>query len=474
LRELGANAMAKERQELEALTRTQFQYNEAIDDWEEKTKEAIGRMDEFRSSAKGILSGFIEGGPKGAIEALQSRLTQLGEDMLISGLFGEQGKAGGGLFGGLVQDLLGGMPEKPVATMNVVAGVVNVGGAMPGGVGAIAPLASGAGTPGWTSPVSVGTAGELIQAQSDAGTRTMGLNVAMQRILQQAAAATGLTAIVESGGQAALGSGGPRVGSTRHDLGAAADLDLRDPATGRLLNMNNPADVVRMEAFLRESRAAGATGIGAGPGYMGGTTRMHVGLGTPAYWGAGGSAANAPDWVRRAYEQGGAMPGASPPLATAAATAAPAVDELTSSINALKAPVDAAVPALGQLANTILNFAPSGTAISSQAASAITSGFGGLFQHGGELGAGKWGIAGEHGPELIHGPASVTPVHSGARSPRFNVNIKTQEGVTARVTRAEQNDNGEFDLEVFATAIEHNIRDKYGLRQSPSRWGRAA
>ncbi|MFO1125738.1 MAG: hypothetical protein U1E25_10915 [Methylocystis sp.] len=32
---------------------------------------------------------------------------------------------------------------------------------------------------------------------------------------------------------------------------------------------------------------------------------------------------------------------------------------------------------------------------------------------GGTLGAGKWGIAGEAGPELIHGPANVTPLPGG-------------------------------------------------------------
>jgi len=36
--------------------------------------------------------------------------------------------------------------------------------------------------------------------------------------------------------------------------------------------------------------------------------------------------------------------------------------------------------------------------------------FGGFFANGGMLGAGKIGIAGENGPELIAGPASVTPL----------------------------------------------------------------
>ena len=36
--------------------------------------------------------------------------------------------------------------------------------------------------------------------------------------------------------------------------------------------------------------------------------------------------------------------------------------------------------------------------------------FGGFFANGGTLGAGKWGIAGEAGPELISGPANITPM----------------------------------------------------------------
>jgi hypothetical protein len=40
-------------------------------------------------------------------------------------------------------------------------------------------------------------------------------------------------------------------------------------------------------------------------------------------------------------------------------------------------------------------------------------GFGGLFASGGTLGAGKWGIAGEAGPEIIKGPAQVVPMTRG-------------------------------------------------------------
>ena len=40
----------------------------------------------------------------------------------------------------------------------------------------------------------------------------------------------------------------------------------------------------------------------------------------------------------------------------------------------------------------------------------VIKAFGGMFANGGTLGAGKWGIAGEAGPEIVRGPASITPV----------------------------------------------------------------
>lgn len=42
--------------------------------------------------------------------------------------------------------------------------------------------------------------------------------------------------------------------------------------------------------------------------------------------------------------------------------------------------------------------------------------FGGFFAEGGTLGAGKWGIAGERGPEVIRGPAEVVPLNRSQAS----------------------------------------------------------
>lgn len=50
--------------------------------------------------------------------------------------------------------------------------------------------------------------------------------------------------------------------------------------------------------------------------------------------------------------------------------------------------------------------------------------FGGLFANGGTLGAGKWGIAGERGPELITGPANIYPLNGmggGVTNVTYNI-----------------------------------------------------
>ncbi|SLN23256.1 hypothetical protein ROJ8625_00930 [Roseivivax jejudonensis] len=110
---------------------------------------------------------------------------------------------------------------------------------------------------------------------------------------------------VFSGGQPGIGSGGQRVGSTRHDHGNAADVFFyRD---GRRLNWANEADRPVFEQIVRQARQRGVTGFGAGEGYMR-PGSMHIGFGSEAVWGAGGSGANAPGWLRTAYSGGAGTP----------------------------------------------------------------------------------------------------------------------------------------------------------------------
>ena len=42
------------------------------------------------------------------------------------------------------------------------------------------------------------------------------------------------------------------------------------------------------------------------------------------------------------------------------------------------------------------------------AAVIAAQGFAGMFDNGGSIGSGQWGIVGENGPEIVKGPANVT------------------------------------------------------------------
>tara|TARA_B100001173_G_scaffold74660_1_gene63606 strand:+ start:4700 stop:7480 length:2781 start_codon:yes stop_codon:yes gene_type:complete len=129
----------------------------------------------------------------------------------------------------------------------------------------------------------------------------------LNSILSQAGAAAGVNVIVESGGQPAKGTSPRRTGSTRHDNGHAADVQLA-LSNGRILSLNNPADVPIIQNFIKETKRFGATGIGAGNGYMGDNT-FHIdnasayGQGSAGYWGGhydNGTyrARNAPRWLK--------------------------------------------------------------------------------------------------------------------------------------------------------------------------------
>ncbi|WP_051416280.1 MULTISPECIES: glucosaminidase domain-containing protein [unclassified Paracoccus (in: a-proteobacteria)] len=128
----------------------------------------------------------------------------------------------------------------------------------------------------------------------------------LETVLRGAGLAAGIERIlITSGGQP--GSGGRRTGSTRHDGGRAADLQLI--AGGRTLSFSDSQPDPALRKFVIAAAAQGATGIGAGTGYMGAHT-LHVGFGTTPsdprriVWGAGGRAVNAPQWLRDAANDG--------------------------------------------------------------------------------------------------------------------------------------------------------------------------
>lgn len=131
----------------------------------------------------------------------------------------------------------------------------------------------------------------------------------------------GITMEIFSGGQDGIETGSKqRVGSVRHDHGNAADAFFYKD--GRRLDWGNEADRPIFDEIVRRGVAAGVTGWGAGPGYMQ-QGSMHVGMGNPGMWGAGGKGANAPSWLRAAYGNPWVEP-QRPAAAVAAASAPPA------------------------------------------------------------------------------------------------------------------------------------------------------
>lgn len=139
-------------------------------------------------------------------------------------------------------------------------------------------MAPSPGTPGAAGiPTQQGGGGNVREAQS--GIRRLPISDRLRSVLQQAARAAGVDVVVTSGGQPQYPRG-PRTGSTRHDLGNAADLDLY--VGGKILTDANPQHIGLKKKFVAAAASGGASGIGAG--YMG-PTKIHVGFGTKATWG---------------------------------------------------------------------------------------------------------------------------------------------------------------------------------------------
>lgn len=133
--------------------------------------------------------------------------------------------------------------------------------------------------------------------------RNQAINSRLMDILEKASEEAGVDVVVFSGGQPRKGSGGKRTGSIRHDDGLAADIWLY--SGGKRLRTDNKDPIVAK--FIASAVAAGARGIGAGPGYMD-NVGIHVDLwGSKAggtIWGAGGKSSNAPSYVAQAYQAG--------------------------------------------------------------------------------------------------------------------------------------------------------------------------
>jgi hypothetical protein len=138
-------------------------------------------------------------------------------------------------------------------------------------------------------------AGTTVKYTNAHATRNKELVSALEEIIITACKNTGLSAEIFSGGMTPQ----RRVGSDRHLNGFAADVHLFT-SEGQRLNVQSQ----QLRDWCQQAKNAGATAIGAGVGYMG-AVGVHLDIsagntvpaGSATYWGAGGRAANAPQWL---------------------------------------------------------------------------------------------------------------------------------------------------------------------------------
>jgi lambda family phage tail tape measure protein len=90
------------------------------------------------------------------------------------------------------------------------------------------------------------------------------------------------------------------------------------------------------------------------------------------------------------------------------------------------------VSGLGNAVSGIFGGGGSSGGLGSTISKGISSLFGGFFANGGFLPAGKFGIVGERGPEMIGGPAQITPM---AGSVTYNINAVDAASFKAMVAR---------------------------------------
>ena len=143
-----------------------------------------------------------------------------------------------------------------------------------------------------------------VRMQNSGATRNKPLNQRLMNILVAAAEEAQVDVVVFSGGQDARGQGTRRTGSVRHDNGNAADVWIY--SGGRRLSTAREDPIV--SNFIRAAVAAGAKGIGAGPGYMD-SVGIHVDIvgdaaGGSVTWGRGSRSATTPGYVTAAYTAG--------------------------------------------------------------------------------------------------------------------------------------------------------------------------
>jgi len=141
-------------------------------------------------------------------------------------------------------------------------------------------------------------------------------------------------------------------------------------------------------------------------------------------------------------------------------------DDLLNGVSAVDALSNALDGLLQKLTDLLLNqaldslFTSGGTSGGFNLASLFGGGTGaapGLYAQGGRIPAGKLGIAGEAGPELLMGPGTVVPFKRGNGNGGSNVIIKNFPGMGARESRSP---NGDVTIEIVRDVIAADVASR--------------
>lgn len=100
-----------------------------------------------------------------------------------------------------------------------------------------------------------------------------------------------------------------------------------------------------------------------------------------------------------------------------------------------------------------------GGLVGGAAAPAGAGGFSGFYAKGGQLRAGQWGIAGEAGPEIIHGPATITPVaqsrNGGGNTIIVNFNGSNNDATGMAMLRADVQNLRKSMPQIIKSGVTH-------------------
>ena len=274
----------------------------AQEDLVRKQREVVGGLDDVRFGLRGGLTGIFSdvGAGKSPLDGIVNSLNRTASSIfdrtvsgpLATGLFGQEGKAGGGLFG----DALGGIFGKAAGlpTADITAGIVNLSGpisgvpgmtAANGNVPSAASVAAGLGGKG-SADAAKGILSGLSGSRAEvadyvkraAAERGIDPNVALRVINQESGfntAARNLTSREQSYGVMQLNTmGGLGVDAMK------AGIDVRDPSTWRR-QVDFGLDTVKRDGW-RQWYGARDIGISRWEGIGQGAPAAAAGAANPA------------------------------------------------------------------------------------------------------------------------------------------------------------------------------------------------